>query len=388
MQTLFLASLVLAVVPSETVAPPASAPASQVAETTGGNRLFRTPNDVHTLLMETFPDVCSAGAAHAPAEAVQKRASSTNRVYTSRVLRTPFPFNDLVPSWNVDVPPGAGFAVEIRVGRDQGDFWTPYYYLGRWGEAPKLEQKVVKDENGFINVDYFQSTARFDRLQYRFHFAASDPQRPAVLRRVAFACSNTLNDAELARKHRRTVDPGPKEQWVRRLPVPFRSQKWESEELRSQICSPTSVSMVLEYRGIKRPTTEVCATILDREYHMYGNWWRAVQGAYTYGLPGYVERFGDWNAVKRHIAAGQPIIASIRVRRGQLRNAPYRQSDGHLLVITGFDDEGNVLINDPAASTPEQGITKYYREDMERIWMDRGGVGYILLPPPAPQAAR
>jgi len=330
-----------------------------------GNKLAATPNDVHALIVD---------------DPVSFADSSPGRL-TSRVIETEFPFNDLLPSWNVDVPLGAAFTVELRVGRREGDFWTPYYSLGTWGRREPLKGKHLRDENGFINIDYFQSSKKFDRVQYRFLLEAGEGGLWPIPRRVALAYSNTLNDAELARKFRKTVDPGPKEKWTRRLPIPFRSQKWEDPSIRGSICSPTSVAMVLEYRGIKRPTVEVCNTIYDPAYRLYGNWWRAVQGAYTYGVPGHVERFGDWNAVKRYIAAGQPIIASIRIQKGEMSHAPNRQSNGHLMIIAGFDENGDVLVNDPAGETTELGVTTYKRADMDKVWLARGGVGYILLPP-------
>jgi len=94
-----------------------------------------------------------------------------------------------------------------------------------------------------------------------------------------------------------------------------------------------------------------------------------------------IERFGDWNAIKRHIAAGRPLIASILVEKGQLRNAPYRETKGHLVVVTGFDGKGNVCLNDPAATTAEQGITTHPIEDVEKVWFGHGGVAYVLLGP-------
>lgn len=330
-----------------------------------GNKLAATPNDVHALILD---------------DPVSFADSEPGRL-TSRIIETEFPFNDLLPSWNVDVPPGAAFAVEIRVGRREGDFWTPFYFLGAWGRREGLKGKHLRDENGFINIDYFQSSKKYDRIQYRFLLEAGEGGRWPAPRRVGLAYSNTLNDAELARKFRKPVDPGPKEKWTRRLPVPFRSQKWEDASIRGLICSPTSVSMVLEYRGIKRPTVEVCKTIYDPAYRLYGNWWRAVQGAYTYGVPGHIERFGDWNAVKRYIAAGQPIIASIRIQKGEMSHDPNRRSNGHLMIIAGFDENGDVLVNDPAGQTTEIGVTTYKRADMDKVWLARGGVGYILLPP-------
>lgn len=364
-----------------------------------GNRLYSTPYDVHALILDQTIDAFSQGGGpgtlivdRPPGVTIavpeKGRGDPIEAVYTSRVIENEFPFNDVVPSWNVDVPPGAGFVVELRVGRKDGDFWTPFYYLGTWGDARAPTARHQLDVNGHLHMDYFRSTNRFDRLQYRVHLFAPNAKQPPVLRRFGLACSNTLNDAELAGRFRRPVDPGPQEKWVRRLPVPFRSQKWEPKEVRGSICSPTSVSMVLDYHGVKVPTQRVYETVYDNEFKLYGNWPRAVQTAYTFGVPGYIERFGDWDAVKRHIAAGRPVIASIRVEKGQLRNAPYRESNGHLTVITGFDGKGNVLFNDPAGASEEQGVIAHPIEDVEKIWFNRGGVGYVLLQPPATQPAR
>jgi uncharacterized protein YvpB len=94
-----------------------------------------------------------------------------------------------------------------------------------------------------------------------------------------------------------------------------------------------------------------------------------------------VERFGNYDALKKHIAAGRPVIASIRVTAGDLRNAPYRSSNGHLIVLVGFDQNENIHVNDPAGKTMEVGVTTYAKEDLQKVWLDHGGVGYVLTGP-------
>ena len=39
-----------------------------------------------------------------------------------------------------------------------------------------------------------------------------------------------------------------------------------------------------------------------------------------------------------------------------------------------------MLVNDPAAETAEKGMATYKREDMDKVWFARGGVGYVLMP--------
>jgi hypothetical protein len=174
----------------------------------------------------------------------------------------------------------------------------------------------------------------------------------------------------------------PARAWPRRLPVPFRAQRDEDSAIAGRICSPVSVAMVLAYRGVDRPTSEVVAACYDPAHEIYGNWPRCVQGAYSLGIPGYLSRFSDWPAVERLIAEGQPLIISIRVDEvGGLAGAPYRTSDGHLLVLTGFDADGNVAVNDPAARDAQKGGAVYPRHDLEHVWMRAtGGVAYVLLP--------
>lgn len=380
-----------------TPATSSSAPASSASGP--GNDLRGGPHDVHDLILDDSAEVFSHGATDEvtievapPGVAIPppRRAGATagqpvRATYTSRVVETPFAFNDLVPSWNVDLPEGAGFVAEIRVGRKKGDFWTPWLYFGTWGTGATTETKTVHDDVGVVEIDVFRSPQTFDRVQYRFVLATTAADRSPIVRRVALSCSNTLGNtlarAELSAPNDKPTDPGPPSGWMRRLPVPWRSQGVEDEAIRSQICSPTCVAMVLHFYGIDAPTAKVAALTYDPHYRIYGNWIRAVQAAHMLGSPGYLQRFGDWAAVKQHIAAGRPVIASIRAEPGELRNAPYNATDGHLIVIAGFDANDNVHVNDPAARTIEAGVVTYFQEDLQKAWLDHSGVGYVLTGP-------
>ena len=101
----------------------------------------------------------------------------------------------------------------------------------------------------------------------------------------------------------------------------------------------------------------------------------------SFGVPGYIDRFSDWAKVEKCIANGQPLVISIKAAMGELKGALYDYTNGHLIVLTGFDKDGNVAVNDCAVRKAEQGQIHYLREDLEKVWMKtKGGTAYVLLP--------
>jgi len=299
--------------------------------------------------------------------------------YESPVIEADLLFNEALLSWNVGVPPDAGFRVEGRVGRRSDGTWSPYLHFSDWGPSAPHAARVTECDQGRIDVDYFTSEERFDRFQYRII-----PTAPADLRiaRVAVCLSDTTGRITSMPRPDPPAAPDAT-RWRRTLPVPFRSQGAVGGDLAGRICSPTSVSMVLEYRGVSRPTQEVAARIYDPVHDLYGNWPRAVQAAFSYGVPGYLARFSSWPEVEQMIAADQPLIISITAGAAQLDGAPYESTDGHLLVLTGFDGDGYVTVNDPAARDAEHGRIRYHRTELEQVWLrQKRGTAYVLLPPP------
>jgi len=312
----------------------------------------------HELIRHESPAVCQDGVFESPPIAVQGE------------------FNEALLSWNVDAEPGTSFCVELRVGRQRGNYWTPYLRLGDGGPASG-GPGLVRCDSARVDVDILRSDERFDRAQYRIIAQADGQPAAASIRRVTLClserlgllCGQPLNAAHAA------IRPG-------RLPVPFRSQRAVAPDLAPRICSPTSLAMVMQYRGVSVPTETVAAACYDPTHDIYGNWPRNIQAAYVFGVPGYLARFSDLNAAADLVAAGQPLIISIRFSRpGALRGAPYPTTDGHLLVCCGFDANGDVHVNDPAAATDQEGCTTYHRQEVEEAWLRGGGVAYVLLPP-------
>ena len=72
-------------------------------------------------------------------------------------------------------------------------------------------------------------------------------------------------------------------------------------------------------------------------------------------------------------------MVSVAYPDGALRGAPTRGTDGHLLVVCGFTDTGDVVVNDPAAPTERSVRRTYARSELERAWLDgSGGLVYVM----------
>ncbi len=172
------------------------------------------------------------------------------------------------------------------------------------------------------------------------------------------------------------------EAWGRVLDVPPRSQGVEKKDP-GEICSPTSVSMVLEYHGVKRTTAEVCEGVYDRAQKMYGNW--PLNTAYAHragGLESMVVRARGMDLLEREIAAGRPVVLSHVWKKGDLDGAPIPSSNGHLIVVVGFTESGDVVVNDPAAK-PGEVRRIYKRRQLHATWQERGsGIVYLMRPSP------
>lgn len=299
-------------------------------------------------------------------------------------------FSEALLSVNADVPADAGVVVEIRVGQAADDFWSPWMPIVAWGAAvgpaedSAMSFGAADDARaGKMEIDTFVGRAAggFDRVQHRFR-SVTPEGKAVVIKRVGIC--TTRETGEKAWGDVVSANTPPKTAKLtglrlRTMDVPFRSQFTDRPELAGRLCSPTSVSMVLAYRGKPTDVLDVANCAFDASHEIYGNWPRNVQAAYVMGVPGYLTRVSNWREVERYVARGTPLVISIRVKPGELPAAPYSDTDGHLIVLTGFAANGDVTVNDPAVREPDKGRRVYPRADLERVWMSNtAGTTYVL----------
>lgn len=291
-------------------------------------------------------------------------------------------FREVLPSWNIDVPSGCFALVEVRVRRQDGGRWSPWLFVGEWGDhlefASRTRSLVTTFGGGRVATDMVRADVALDGAQLRVCSFASAHDvagvHPAVAVRRATLCLSA------GRVPIEALERGAGVRAPLALDVPFRSQRGQEPDIAGRVCSPTSVAMVLQYHGIDVAVDEVARRAFDPRHDIYGNWPRNVQAAWTLGVAGHLARFDDWRAVADCFERGLPLVVSIGVEPGELTGAPYTQTSGHLIVLRGFDAAGDLLVNDPAAVNGQQGQVVYARGELERVWLARGGTAYVFEP--------
>ena len=111
---------------------------------------------------------------------------------------------------------------------------------------------------------------------------------------------------------------------------------------------------------------DVMRGVRDRTTGIFGNWPLNTAFAESQGLDARVARFYAIEQLEREISEGRPAIISIAFNPGELDGAPIRSTSGHLIVVRGFTENGDVIVNDPIAPNSQSVRLVYKREQLGR----------------------
>lgn len=329
-----------------------------------GQEAFATGTHDHVHIADETLRLTDAATAQYPA-----RGS-----WTSGAIEPDSPFTELLPSWQVDAPADTRLRMQVRTRDAERGDWSPWLPLATWGRVMHETNTTTRFDGGRVEIDIVRLNRPADAFEVGLHFAnlSADTDSSAAVRRVVVVTSGKGSD--LTPHH---GDDAASKPTARDLPVPFRTQQNNPEAMRPRTCSPTSVAMVMAYRGVDLPTVEHAVGIYDAEYGIFGNWGRAVAWASQHGLDAELVRIRDWRQVEDYIAAGQPLIASIAFGPDEFPSNVMNSTAGHLIVIRGLTPEGDAIVNDPASATRGDGVV-YKKEELAAAWFGRGGVTYVI----------
>lgn len=316
--------------------------------------------------------------------------------WTSTWTHVAFPFDELVASWNAETPAGTWIRTEMQA-RGPGRDDTKWYTMGIWasgdGDIHRTSVGGQGNVDGFIAIDTFirdKKAAPLDSYRLRVTlYRASGRATPSV--RMVGAMTSAATTYAIpstfdAREGDNVVPPYSQE--VHRGEFPQYDNGGEAW------CSPTSTAMVLAYWGVGPSDADLAAFpgpgytdpqvdyaaryVYDWHYQGAGNWPDNAAYAARFGLNAFVTRLRSLREAELFINAGIPLVASIQ---GNLPGFFFKKTSGHLLVIRGFTESGDVIANDPAVPT-DADVTKVYgRADFENVWLGgSAGIVYVIYP--------
>lgn len=344
-------------------------------------------------------------------------ALGTTRTYefgtwTSPRYRPGFDATELIASWNARTPEKTWLQVEAGAETATGDD-TAWYVLGRWayGDGDILRTTVdgQSDEHADVFVDTLAAKDGVALRSYRLRvtlYREQGSRATPVLGAVGAMTSSVPDRFEVP-----TSAPG-----VARgieLPVPRYAQNIHKGQYPEyggggqNWCSPTATQMVVEYWGrgpTRREMSWIPADYPDRSvahaarytydysYEGTGNWPFNTAYAAHHGLRGHITRLHSLAELEDHIARGVPVITSQSFLRSELDGAGYGTA-GHIMVVVGFTEDGDVIANDPASNTNAGVRNVYPRAQFETIWQrtkrinadgdvagGSGGIAYVISP--------
>jgi len=319
-----------------------------------------------------------------------------------------FGFNELVASWNATTPNGTWIQVEMQPKMLDGH-WAKWYILGRWSSSDSDFHRTSVggqgDADGFVAIDTFFA---------KDHVAVAYRLKVTLFRRAGTSGTPTLTRlSAVAMNVRNQKNTFPSETAVGNvdLHLPQYSQEIHHGDFPQYDnggeawCSPTSTSMVISYWSQETGTnydptpaeyswvTDVLGldhvdpwvdftarAVYDYRYNGAGNWPFNTAYAASRGLVGDVTALHNLREAEPYIQAGVPLVASVAWSSNQLEGA-IKSTNGHLMVIGGFEADGDVIAYDPASDTDALVRHVYDREQFERAWIPAsGGIVYVIRP--------
>jgi hypothetical protein len=283
-------------------------------------------------------------------------------------------WNELIVSWNFRATPTNGLKIEAKAifpDRDSDWFTMAQWALEPSEQSPRQSIKRQKTGDGRVDTDTLKISSYAQAVQIRV--TLNPNVEPSALKFLGLSFADS------------TAEPPPlppnKSVWGKILNVKERSQANYPEGI-SSWCSPTAVSMLMSFwstnlnrADLDYDVPDVARGVNDPNWPGTGNWPfnTAFAGSHE-GIRAYVTRFSDVSELEDWIESGVPL--AISVSYGYLKGRP-EPANGHLVVCIGFDESGNIVVNDPGRRLVRQ---IYLRENLVKGWAESENTVYLLHP--------
>lgn len=310
--------------------------------------------------------------------------------YTSEEISTE-DFTNLILSWNCETPEGTYVEVLARAYIKERDKkngeWSEYLSWGKWGVNIKRSSEDSSCSLAKINTDVFIVSDKTNKVANKIQikvnlYSENMKETPSIMQLTATSMDSerdkgidVINKDMEEAYYQNTID------------TPCFSQYLREESIAPVICSPTSLTMVLNRMGESLIVEDVAWNCYDYNYKGFGNWTFNVAFAGSLGYESYIE-YGSFESLKREISKGYPIVVSVKYTN-DINNKKYPfiegaplTTSGHLIVVCGISTDINgetyVIVNDPAGKDNESVRRKYKIEEFLEAWNTSNNAMYVV----------
>jgi uncharacterized protein YvpB len=264
---------------------------------------------------------------------------------------------------------------------EDGSEWHRFDYI-IWGDTNVADsnRKHSIEGVGRVDVDVLKLQKPMRLARILIECSGRNNSKKMFLRRLALSFSNdNPNWRDYKKHHPQKMNT---DYDTVKLSVPYITQRSVKENKLGGACSPTSVSMVLNYHDKGVIPSDIFWEAYDYQNEIIGNWPFNVQAAFLNGLSKtWVDRHCGFDEIYEEIAEGKPVVISIKFGYDELPNSPFHETtEGHIVVVVGFAGPDTVICNDPAGHGVDDGIIKYPRKELEKAWIGHTAVAYHLWP--------
>jgi len=329
---------------------------------------YKTCTSVFDLQQQLSPIQLDSNLIYVSGTGIRLANSATSGAAGFYATDAPFGVNNVVCSWNVDMPPGTGIRTEVRA---YNGSWTPWFEIARQGTVPSGITRVKGTTTNGIDEDTLMLPSLHSRVEYRVTLYTDTVGVTPTLRLMSVCYTDTTT----AVPYVPLSDPG----YTVSLAVPFRSQYWSTVDP-CCICGPTSMAMAMAYCGAFLSTEYVATEEYDSYNGIYGNWPFIAQEAAKYGFKSYYCRSNGQQPLRDCIYAGYPVEIGMAYSAGQLTHSPIPSTSGHLVLVVGIASNGDYICNDPAGSTSTWDHVVYNKDEIANVWLGHGGTTIPCIP--------
>jgi len=286
-------------------------------------------------------------------------------------------FSQLLFSWNAFRPKKGYFSFFVRGRQAHNKKWSPWHKMMDWGAT--IQRSYSGSSRGKERYVYVRLEMDRNNLADAFmvKVVPRDGARLNTLKGVSVCTANMTK----FRSEKLTTS-------LLQLPsvqvknVPRFSQQIIKHPRAKHMCSTTSCSMLVSFLTNKMvDPLDFAQHSLDSGLNAYGSWpfnvahaFERCRGKYFFS----VARLPSFRELYHHMYRGIPVVVSVR---GYLRGAPKVYSNGHLLLVVGWDAQRKqVICHDPAFKTNRKTLKRYDIASFLSAWERSHRLAYIAEP--------